>query len=69
MLLDLPGHSCLLSLQYCATAFLRSAGNCEQAMILEQANTLDLTFFEDAEFYAKLRRRKAFPLLAPKKPG
>ncbi len=30
-------------------------GNRVQAMILEKANTLDLAFFEDSEFYDKLR--------------
>ena len=30
-------------------------GNQVQAMILDKANTLDLAFFEDAEFYDKLR--------------
>src|SRR5260370_20023320 len=50
------GQSLLSTLSNIAQQLLQErVSNRVQGMILEKANTLDLAFFEDAEFYDKLR--------------
>ncbi|EFH81388.1 ABC transporter ATP-binding protein [Ktedonobacter racemifer] len=50
------GQNLLSTLSNIAQQLLQErVSNRVQAMILEKANTLDLAFFEDAEFYDKLR--------------